>query len=158
MVQYWLSSPQRPFAELKGHHKLWPPGIINIIITTRPKLAYGRLAPRLRRSARKWSGKWWFFVTDRQTLHHNIIYITTIRDVLIYRCSQRLTSRLLHIWYMTYIILYMSYTMYDIFCIPCYTGWFFYWPALKMAKCQNPRKFWHLELFRWDLSCNLSHF
>ena len=31
------------------------------------------------------------------------------------------------------------------------TGCFFYWSALKMTKCQTLRKFWHLELFRWDL-------
>ena len=37
---------------------------------------------------------------------------------------------------------------------------FFYWSTLKMTKCQTLRKFWHLELFRWDLLCNptLSHF
>jgi len=33
---------------------------------------------------------------------------------------------------------------------------FFYWSALKMTKCQTLRKFWHLELFRWDLLCNLT--
>ena len=25
-----------------------------------------------------------------------------------------------------------------------------------MTKCQTLRKFWHLELFRWDLLCNLT--
>ena len=30
-------------------------------------------------------------------------------------------------------------------------GVFFYWSALKMTKCQTLRKFWHIELFRWDL-------
>ena len=37
---------------------------------------------------------------------------------------------------------------------------FFYWSAQKMTKRQTLRKFLHLELFRWDLQCNLtlSHF
>ena len=41
-----------------------------------------------------------------------------------------------------------------------YTGFFSYWSALKMTKCQTLRKFWHLKLFRWGLLCNLtlSHF
>ena len=29
--------------------------------------------------------------------------------------------------------------------------------ALNMTKCQSFRKFWHWELFRWDLLCNLTH-
>ena len=33
---------------------------------------------------------------------------------------------------------------------------FFYWSALKMTKCQTLRKFWHSELFWWDLLCNLT--
>ena len=41
-----------------------------------------------------------------------------------------------------------------------HTGWFFYWSAQKTTKCQTLTKFWHLELFWWDLLCNLtlSHF
>jgi len=35
-------------------------------------------------------------------------------------------------------------------------GVFFYWSALKMTKYQTLRIFWHLELFRWDLLCNLT--
>ena len=35
-------------------------------------------------------------------------------------------------------------------------GVLFYWSALKMTKCQTLRKFWHLELFWWDLLCNLT--
>ena len=33
---------------------------------------------------------------------------------------------------------------------------FFYWSAQKTTKCQTLRKFWHLELFRWDFLCNLT--
>ena len=41
-----------------------------------------------------------------------------------------------------------------------HTGCFFYCSALKMTKCQTHWKIWHLELFWWDLQCNLtlSHF
>ena len=35
-------------------------------------------------------------------------------------------------------------------------GVLFYWSALKMTKCQTLKKFWHLELFWWDLLCNLT--
>lgn len=40
------------------------------------------------------------------------------------------------------------------------TGWFFDWSVLKMTKSQTLMKFWHLELFQWDLLFNLtlSHF
>ena len=39
-------------------------------------------------------------------------------------------------------------------------GGFFDCSALKMPKCQTHWKIWHLELFWWDLQCNLtlSHF
>ena len=39
-------------------------------------------------------------------------------------------------------------------------GGFFDCSALKMTKCQTHWKIWHLELFWWDLQCNLtlSHF
>ena len=39
-------------------------------------------------------------------------------------------------------------------------GGFFNWSPLKMTKCQTHWKIWHLELFWWDLQCNLtlSHF
>ena len=32
---------------------------------------------------------------------------------------------------------------------------FFYWFCPKNSKCQPVSKFWHLELFWWDLLCNL---
>ena len=56
--------------------------IIIIIKITRPKPAYGRqgLAGRSLRPSDAplplGSGKWWFFVTHTQTLHHNIYIIT----------------------------------------------------------------------------------
>ena len=45
-------------------------------------------------------------------------------------------------------------------CILYIQGGFFYCSALKMTKCQTHWKIWHLELFWWDLQCNLtlSHF
>ena len=35
-------------------------------------------------------------------------------------------------------------------------GCFFNCSALKMTKCQTHWKIWHLELFWWDLQCNLT--
>ena len=35
-------------------------------------------------------------------------------------------------------------------------GCFFDWSALKITKCQTLGKFWHLEICRWDLLCNLT--
>ena len=34
-------------------------------------------------------------------------------------------------------------------------GVFFNWSYPKSSKCQSVSKFWHLELFWWDLLCNL---
>ena len=40
--------------------------------------------------------------------------------------------------------------------VRCAFGNVFYLSALKMTKCQTLRKFWHLELFWWELLCNLT--
>ena len=34
----------------------------------------------------------------------------------------------------------------------------FYCSACKLTRCQTPRRFWHWELFLWDLLCNLRPF
>ena len=50
-----------------------------IIIITRPKPAYGRQGPAggslCASVTQLGSGKWWFFVTNKHTLHHNIYII-----------------------------------------------------------------------------------